>query len=107
MSMYATLRAIRHDRNLGQRDIADALDLSVSEVSKLERGKRRIRLDQLPDWCAALGVDLVYLFVQDRGTGMVLARLNDVMAGMEPAERRVFVGMLEALARYAEGNGDN
>jgi transcriptional regulator with XRE-family HTH domain len=56
------LRQLRKSRGLRQEAVARALDLSVSAVSRLERGIRGLRVEQLLAWAGALGyrVELVF-----------------------------------------------
>ena len=48
------LRRLRKDHGLGQEHVASALAVSVSEVSRLERGVRGLRVEQLDAWARAL-----------------------------------------------------
>jgi transcriptional regulator with XRE-family HTH domain len=50
------LRALRRARKLGQDHVAKHLGMSVSEVSRLERGLRSLRIDQIAPWTASLGL---------------------------------------------------
>jgi len=53
------LREIREDADLRQQDVASALDLPQSFVSKYESGERRIDLIELEKICEVCGVSLV------------------------------------------------
>lgn len=54
--LHQRLLAVRQERGIGQSVVAAALNLSVSEISRIERGKRRLFADRVGPWCAALGV---------------------------------------------------
>ena len=56
------LRQMRRAQQLGQDHVADALDISVSEVSRLERGVRGLRVEQLGPWAHALQRSAEILF---------------------------------------------
>ncbi len=49
------LRDARKRLGLRQQHVASAIDLSVSAVSRLERGIRGLRVEQLLAWAGALG----------------------------------------------------
>lgn len=50
------LRQLRRSLRLGQQHVAEALKISVSEISRLERGVRGLRVEQLGIWARALGL---------------------------------------------------
>ena len=52
------LRQAREKADLTQVELAKRLKESQSEISKFERGERRLDLVQLRRWCKALGVGL-------------------------------------------------
>lgn len=55
----ACLREARESSGLTQIDLADRLGMTQSQVSKCERGERRLDLIELHAWCQALGVKLM------------------------------------------------
>jgi transcriptional regulator with XRE-family HTH domain len=52
------LREAREGADITQVELAKRLKESQSEISKFERGERRLDLVQLRRWCRALGVGL-------------------------------------------------
>lgn len=50
------LRDLRIDRGMSQAQIGAALDLSASQVSRIESGKRGLSIEQLGPWARVLGV---------------------------------------------------
>lgn len=50
------LRELRTASGMTLREVADAANLDVSTLSRLETGKRRLALDHIPALAAALGV---------------------------------------------------
>lgn len=54
--LLACLKEAREGAGLTQADVAERLDMSQSQVSKCERGERRLDVIELREWCAALGV---------------------------------------------------
>lgn len=53
------LKRAREEGNVTQVELARRLNESQSEISKFERGERRLDLVQLRQWCRALNVNLV------------------------------------------------
>jgi transcriptional regulator with XRE-family HTH domain len=56
------LKALRKQQKAPQEVVASAVGTSVSAVSRLERGLRGLRVDQLVAWAGALGyrIDVVF-----------------------------------------------
>lgn len=50
------IRAARQARCISQRDLARALGMAQSTLSRIERGERRVSVDQLIEIARALGV---------------------------------------------------
>ena len=50
------IRAARKGRGISQRDLARALGMSQSTLSRIERGERRVSVDRLIAIARALGV---------------------------------------------------
>ena len=77
------LAILRRRESVSQEVVAEAIGLSISGVSRLERGLRHLRVDQLVAWAGALGlrVDIVvWRPVEGPGeadAGAVRARADD------------------------------
>lgn len=50
------IRAARKDRGVSQRELARALGVAQSTLSRIERGERRVSVDRLVAIARALGV---------------------------------------------------
>lgn len=50
------IRAARQRRGMSQRDLARALGMAQSTLSRIERGERRVSVDRLIEIARALGV---------------------------------------------------
>ena len=64
--LASRLRASRRVQKLGQDHVAEALDVSVSEISRLERGIRSLRVEQIEPWADALGCKIQTIMWQER-----------------------------------------
>ena len=56
------LRRMRRTKKIKQSRVAHDLGLSVSEISRIERGRRRLRVDQLKTWAQSLRFRVEVLF---------------------------------------------
>jgi transcriptional regulator with XRE-family HTH domain len=80
------LRALRQERGLSLRELAERLDISVSAVSQIERGVLQPSVNRLIAIVGALGVPLARVFdesARDRASGAsasgyVLARSGEI-----------------------------
>lgn len=64
------LRRLRSERGLTQGELASALGVNQTFVSKYERGERRLDLLELREVCLSLGVTLVE-FVEEFDGGSI------------------------------------
>lgn len=55
------LKAARDRAGLTQTDLATALGMTQSKISKVERGERRLDIVELHQWCQALGIPFLDL----------------------------------------------
>ena len=58
------LRRMRRSGGFRQQRVAEALDLSVSAISRLERGIRGLRVEQLVAWAGSLGYRVEVVFYE-------------------------------------------
>jgi transcriptional regulator with XRE-family HTH domain len=56
--LLACLKEAREASGLTQTDLADRLGMTQSQISKCERGERRLDLIELRAWCQAIGTKL-------------------------------------------------
>lgn len=55
------IKDIRREKGIGQEVIAEALGIDATAVSKLENGKRDLKVDELAKIADCLRVDMLYL----------------------------------------------
>lgn len=67
--MYSDLgekvKLLRKRRGLKQDDLAKVLDLSRSQISNLEKGRRNLSLKQLEKLCECFKVDMSYFLMSE------------------------------------------
>lgn len=67
--LAALLRTLREEAGLRQIDVAQALDVPQSFVSKYESGERRLDLVELREVCEALHTTVTNLVARFEGVG--------------------------------------
>jgi len=113
-STPALAMRLRYERllhNLTQRDLADALGISVSQVQKYEMGRASIPLDRLSQICTFMGVPPARLLEPIDPDMPELERLRDsiafartLMYKADPDLRRSMMALIESvLADEAAG----
>ncbi len=80
----ASLRAVRHARNLSQHDLGDLAGVTASAISQVERAERGLSLATLVRLSAALGVTIDDLVRgEDRGGYRIGRRTDDPQRGLD------------------------
>ena len=62
MDVLKNIFEIRKQKGVNQEVIADALDVDISTISKIESGSRKLRVEELAKIADCLGEDVIYLF---------------------------------------------
>jgi len=102
LNVAKRLKGMRRAQRLRQPHIADALDISVSEISRLERGLRGLRVSQLGPWAQSLGCKVEIIMWDDAdvdGTGggvdddsrLILTEVAESLPFLPPPAREALV----------------
>ena len=67
MNMCERLRETRKDKYIGQKDLANVLEITQQQYSLYETGRRSLPAEYLPRICKKLGVSADYLLGLPRG----------------------------------------
>lgn len=59
------LKLLRKRRNIRQDDLAEFLNLSKSQISNLESGRRNLSLSQLEKLCDYFKIDMSYFLMEE------------------------------------------
>lgn len=97
------LRRFRKRRRLSQQEVANALDITVSTVSRIERGVVGLTLKNIYTLCEAFNVDIKEFFEEsdeEVTPDKTLFRGTDSQKGEMQKEIETFVNYL--LHRYKE-----
>lgn len=61
MDVVDTIKTLRLEKGITQKELADALNVDMATISNIERRKRPLRVSELEDFSNALGVRVVDL----------------------------------------------
>ncbi len=90
LEVAGRLKALRRSQKARQPHIAEALDISVSEISRLERGLRGLRVAQLGPWAKSLGLNVEVLMWED-------PNVTGPGGGIDEDSRRILMEVAESL----------
>lgn len=62
MNVVQNIKEIRTAKGINQDVIAEALSVDIAVISKIENGKRELKVNELSKIANCLGVDILYLF---------------------------------------------
>ena len=62
MNVVQNIKEIRTAKGINQDVIAEALSVDIAVISKIENGKRELKVNELSKSANCLGVDILYLF---------------------------------------------
>lgn len=65
LSLGTAIKKIRTDKGIRANYLAKHLRVSPSTISKYESNERKIKADQVPNFAAALGVTVDFIFSQN------------------------------------------
>ncbi len=99
-----TLKLLRKQRKLSVAHMADALDVSVAQINRLENGERRLTVDTLLQYCNALDVDMCQLFADHREitvTGVVNSDYEVMPTPPQSVQQITLPAILPGINRIA------
>lgn len=99
------IKAARTRNRMSQEQLAEALGVSVTYISKIERGTKKINLDRLGQLNAILHMPVEYfihgfILDVDQPAGGMLER---IAAGCSPELIRTMVRVCEVIAQHERG----
>lgn len=103
VNLGKTLKKIRSKR-FTQEEIAEAVGLSTTQVSKIECGHASIYLDKLDKWCELIGVSVVEVLSgadMARGEG----RFAELTAGRSPEFTEKLLEICENIIQAVDIGG--
>jgi transcriptional regulator with XRE-family HTH domain len=103
----ARVAQLRHDQNLTQVQLAEALGISQQMVASYEVGRRRIPVSMLQSLAQALSVDIDGLLGDAakararRGPAPVLARHMERISALPKTQQKFVIQVLESVLAQA------
>ena len=118
MSFFGeTLTELREERNLTQRQLAEALSISNSSISAYETGSRMPPADMLIKMSQYFDVTTDYLLGLTKNRfppslinreiydGMTVSELIRIASGLLPDEKRALIVVLRSMGFYSDVAG--
>jgi transcriptional regulator with XRE-family HTH domain len=87
MNIIKNIIEIRKQKGINQDVIADALNVDVSAISNIEKGKRELKVSELGKIAKVLNVDLLYLFTYPD----IYEKKGNGVKDAEPAKTKILV----------------
>ncbi len=100
----ARLRTLRKQRKISVAQVADALDVSVAQIHRIENGQRRLTVNTLLEYCQVLDLDLCQLFAEQRTitvTGIVNAEYEVLPTPPQSIQQISLPAILPGINRVA------
>lgn len=95
------IQMYRKKNKLTQEQFAEALDLSVSFISQLERGVAKTSLDTLSEISDCLGCSMGTLLDYSCGDDFLLLEFINTYLALERKQQRQFYYMLKAFQEHS------
>lgn len=103
-SQFHRVRELRLKLGLSQLELAERVGASSMMISHIETGDRRLRVDQLPVFAEALGVEPIQLVRDPDGLADQVAAILAMMRGMTPKEREQLLRLAQVLGPHPDKN---
>lgn len=99
------IKAVRQNRQVSQEQMAEILGVSVSYLSRIERGAKKINLDRLGQISEILNTPVEYFLHGSVLSGEREASLllDKIAEGCSPELIRTMVRVCEVIARHEKG----
>ena len=99
--MYARIRRAREDRGYTREAFAEQLDVSVSYLAEVERGRTGIPVKMLTRICRVLGLSADYILFGEEDTSdrMLLSSIRRIDKKYHPLLDKLITELLALSAR--------
>lgn len=95
MDIVKNIIEIRKKKGIKQELIADALNVDVSAISNIEKGKRELKVSELEKIAITLNVDVLYLFtypnIYDKNEGHSAVSEPQTQYGKSATDEIIFL----------------
>lgn len=98
------IKKAREDKGITQEFLAESMDVSNAYISKIERGRTPVNLDNLSKICAVLETSTDYIL---RGTNTsnndyMRNEIIDLLEGCSPEKIKLIVQVIKPIVEYKE-----
>jgi transcriptional regulator with XRE-family HTH domain len=98
------IRKAREDKGITQEILAESMDVSNAYISKIERGRTPVNLNNLDKICAVLETTTDYIL---RGTNSTAedymrSEIIDMLEGCSPEKIKLIAQVIKPILEYKE-----
>lgn len=93
------IRIYRKQRNFTQFQLAEAAELSVNSIKRIEHGSRTMYLENFMRIADALELTLSYLLYENSNEIPITERIKDVLNGRSGKQKEYLLHMLEKMGK--------
>lgn len=93
------IKIYRKKENLTQMELAERADLSLDSIKRLERGLRKMSLENFLRVSNALHVLLSYLLHEEREDALETEQIKEILYGRSFKQRKYLLHMLSEMAK--------
>ncbi len=98
------IRKAREDKGITQELLAERIDVSNAYISKIERGKTAVNLDNLDKICTALNISIEFI-LKGTSTAADDPHRNDILEmlkGCTPAQIKLIAQIIQSIVDHNE-----
>jgi transcriptional regulator with XRE-family HTH domain len=98
------IRKAREDKGITQELLAEWIDVSNAYISKIERGKTAVNLDNLDKICAALNISIEFIFsgTNTASDDPLRNEIIEMLEGCSPAQIKLIAQIIKSIVEFDE-----
>ncbi|MFB9274079.1 helix-turn-helix domain-containing protein [Cohnella cellulosilytica] len=96
------IRKAREEKGITQETLAESLDVSNAYISKIERGRTPVNLNNLDKICAVLETSADYILrgANTSGTDYMRNEIIDMLEGCPPEKIKLIAQIIKPIVDY-------
>lgn len=96
------IRKAREDKGITQELLAESMDVSNAYISKIERGKTSVNLDNLDKICEVLDTSIEFILsgTSTSSNGYLRNEIIEMLQGCSPAKIKLITQIIKSIVEY-------